>query len=595
MPSGLIRQPAASQERSASGRSRTTSLQRAIRSKLLRDSTLITLATIAALLPFSGKAFNIDDPLFVWSAQHIVQHPLDPFGFQVLWDRTWAPMSTVTMNPPLACYYAALIGWMGGWSERVLHIGFLLPAIAMALGTYALARRLTNLPLFATAAALLTPGIIVSATSVMCDTLMLAFWLWAIVFWIKGTAPENLKMYAAASLLIGAAAMTKYYGLSLLPLLFAYSLLKQRRIGKWCWFLLPPVLVLMWYQFWTHALYRHGMLGAAIRFAPERIFGNAHFIPIYFLTCASFVGGCTASAILLAPVLWSWKRIIVVLTGGAVLGLTMLFLLGGRLASMRMGIVLMQHWKASSVELLIFISAGISLLALPISDFVRNRDGESLLLALWVLGTFFFAAFINWSINARSVLPLIPAAGILITRRLEMSPEHLHLHRFAIGLGILGSVVLSMLVTKSDVALAESTKRAAILVSERTRQGNGQVVFQGHWGFQYYMQQRGLRPFDFAKCTLHRGDVLIIPANAAETTALPDKYRDFSEEISIPLDQHVITERWQMGSGFYGAYFGPLPFAFGSIPDERYVLEHIGTEMPPSRWNIGAEVGSQNE
>jgi hypothetical protein len=33
-------------------------------------SCALTLLTVAALAPFLAKPFNIDDPLFVWAAQH---------------------------------------------------------------------------------------------------------------------------------------------------------------------------------------------------------------------------------------------------------------------------------------------------------------------------------------------------------------------------------------------------------------------------------------------------------------------------------------------------------------------------------------------
>jgi 4-amino-4-deoxy-L-arabinose transferase-like glycosyltransferase len=137
--------------------------------------------TLVCLLPFSGRAFHVDDPLFVWSAQQIAKHPLDPYGFQVVWDNYSQPMSEITKNPPLACYYLAAIGSIAGWSERALHLGFLLPAIVLVLGTYRLSMRFTRSPLVAAAAALLTPGVLVSASSVMCDVMMLAFWIWAAV------------------------------------------------------------------------------------------------------------------------------------------------------------------------------------------------------------------------------------------------------------------------------------------------------------------------------------------------------------------------------------------------------------------------------
>jgi hypothetical protein len=77
---------------------------------------LLAALTLLCLLPFSGKAFDADDTLFVWAAQRIVKHPLDPYGFRVVWYTTEMSMWEVTKNPPLGCYYSALIGSVAGWS-----------------------------------------------------------------------------------------------------------------------------------------------------------------------------------------------------------------------------------------------------------------------------------------------------------------------------------------------------------------------------------------------------------------------------------------------------------------------------------------------
>jgi len=114
----------------------------------------------------------MDDPLFVFAACQIVQHPLDPYGFNVIWYESLNRMADVTMNPPLACYYGAAVGRIAGWSERPFHLAFLVPALALILGTCRLAKHFTRLPLLAGLATLLTPGILVSACSVMCDTMM---------------------------------------------------------------------------------------------------------------------------------------------------------------------------------------------------------------------------------------------------------------------------------------------------------------------------------------------------------------------------------------------------------------------------------------
>ena len=172
-------------------------------------------------------------------------------------------MSEVAQNPPLASYFAALVGSVAGWSETALHLGFILPALGVVLGTYRLALRFTQQPLIAAAATLLAPGFLVSATGLMCDTMMLALWVLAVVFWVEGLDEPDKPLYLAiSSLLIAACALTKYFGLSLIPLLLVYSLVRKRRLGSWAGFLLIPLFVMGGYEVWTRALYGRGLLSA---------------------------------------------------------------------------------------------------------------------------------------------------------------------------------------------------------------------------------------------------------------------------------------------------------------------------------------------
>src|ERR1700691_6313184 len=107
---------------------------------------LLAVAVLACLVPFSGKAFNIDDTLFLYVARQITQHPLDPYGFKVNWFLDAVPMAHETKNPPIASYYIAAAASLVGWSERALHLAFLLPALAAVLGAYRLAHRFTDSP-----------------------------------------------------------------------------------------------------------------------------------------------------------------------------------------------------------------------------------------------------------------------------------------------------------------------------------------------------------------------------------------------------------------------------------------------------------------
>src|SRR5271154_6045195 len=118
---------------------------------------LLTAGTLACLLPFLGKAFHMDDPLFIWTAHHLQSHPFDFYGFNVNWSFQEQSMSREMQNPPLAAYYLALVGGIFGWNEYALHFGFLFPAIALVLGTYCLARRLCFHPFAAALAVVVMP------------------------------------------------------------------------------------------------------------------------------------------------------------------------------------------------------------------------------------------------------------------------------------------------------------------------------------------------------------------------------------------------------------------------------------------------------
>src|SRR5438067_8694964 len=133
-----------------------------------------------------------------------------------------------------------------------------------------------------------------------------------------------------------------------------------------------------------------------------------------FLTGLSFTGGCLFPALFYAAFLKSRK----VLIGGIAIFLALLpsFYFGiGRGLTSRTDVL------AVTAEGALFATIGIGILALAMADVVQRKTAESLLLSLWVFGTFFFATMMNWSITARTLLPMAPAVVILLIRRVKIS------------------------------------------------------------------------------------------------------------------------------------------------------------------------------
>lgn len=544
-------------------------------------SILLAVAVLACLLPFSGKAFNVDDTLFIDVARQITQHPLDPYGFKVNWFLDAVPMAYETKNPPLAAYYIAAAAGFVGWSERALHLAFLVPALAVVLGTYRLARRFTNSPLLAAAATLLTPAFLVSANSLMCDTLMLAFWLWAIIFWIDGLEPRKPRYLVVSAVLITLCALTKYFGIALILLLAAYSLARLRRLGSWAWYLLLPIAVLTGYQHWTKAVYGLRMISEAAHMSAGVRHARQSSALAKVLVDLSFVGGLTLPALTFAPVIWPRRRIFAVCLLSGVAG----FLIStGRigLGEMLWPFDFYGHWLLVGIQLTLFVAAGVSVMALASADAWKRRDADSLLLMLWVTGTFVFTGFLNWAINARSVLPLIPAAAILLARRLNTVRSNSIRWRpamLAIPLTVAGAV--SLWLTWADAEVANSARSAAALIEQKTRQLPGTVWFLGHWGFQYYMESFGARAVVVNDPPHWSGDFLAMAGDRSLFDVRPEVVAS-RDVIQIPMRLGIATIQSELGTGFYSSDLGPLPFAIGPVRPERYELIRFGTKSIPA-------------
>jgi 4-amino-4-deoxy-L-arabinose transferase-like glycosyltransferase len=519
-------------------------------------------AALACLLPFAGKAFHIDDPLFLWAARQIQSQPGDFYGFEVNWGGHTRPMAEETKNPPLASYYIAAVARVAGWDEAPLHLAFLLPALAVLLGTCELGRRIGAPPLLAALAVLSAPVFLVSATSVMCDTLLLALFVWAIVLWRDGLERDDLARLFAAGALVASASLTKYFGMALLPLLVAYALARKRRPGAWCAALALPVLILLGYQLLTRARYGHGLLfeGAGYSFELQRSLGVT--IAWRLLSALAFTGGGLLPLAFLAPRLWRGSLAAVV----AAASLAMALLLVPRLAIV--------NWPKDAslralvvAHLVVMTLAGLHVLVLIAVECVRRRDHDTLLLALWAFGTFAFAAALNWSVNGRTILPMAPALALLAARRLAARLPSLG---WRVGLLLAPSLAVSLAVAWGDARQAECARTSARYLAAKYGRAPGTLWFQGHWGFQYYMETLGASALDAERSAPQPGDHLVLPE--LNTAVLPVRAENVTllEVAQCPL-LPVVTMHGLLGASFYADLWGgPLPFAFGRVPDDSY-------------------------
>jgi 4-amino-4-deoxy-L-arabinose transferase-like glycosyltransferase len=547
---------------------------------------LLGVVTVLLLAPFANKAFHIDDPLFLWTARQIQQHPLDFYGFNVNWYGTTAPMAEVMKNPPLAAYYLAGAVALLGWSEVALHLAFLLPALAVVCGTYLLAKRFCARPLWAALFVAVSPAFLLCASSVMCDTLMLAFWVWAIKFWWCALEANRTRDYALAALLVSLAVLTKYFGISLVPLLLAYSLAKHQPLRRWGPFLLLPLAVLLVYQLVTFRLYGTGLFSEAATYSSQIRGRDEAGAWSRWIIGLSFLGGCLLPALFCLPFVWSRRW------GAFLLGLVALGLLPCVLTAhlgwfpLTAGGVL--RWGVV-VQLAVLVLAGLSVLGLSLRELWERREADALLLGLWCAGTFVFAAFVNWTINGRSLLPAVPAAAILLLRRIELAPAvSVQLRPGLIWWPLLPSAVLGWTASWADFRFAHIAREAAATAQAALAHEQRTLWFQGHWGFQYYMEQVGAKAIDFRHSTLSVGDSMVSP-HAGTNLQHPGNTATQTHLLNYVAGRFLTTCDDTAGAGFHSDLFGPLPFALVSKQTEEYGIYRViqactfDTDRPPSR------------
>lgn len=526
-----------------------------------RPALLLAVLTVLVLAPFLGKPFNVDDPLFIWIARHIQSHPANPYGFSLNWYGYDSPVWTITKNPPLACYYISLVAGLFGWSELALHGAFLVPAVAVILGTHRLAGRLCNRPVHAALLTLFTPVFLVSATTVMCDVSMLAFWVWSLVFWIEGAELKNPWRVAVAAILITLASLTKYFGVCLIPLVVAWSIARKQPLKQWIGWLIVPVIALVAYHVATTALYGHGLLADAAKYPGAVQQSSIVSTAGSLVTGLAFTGGCLATAAFFAPILWRRRELLV----GTVVSIA----LGGALCLVARNSFSTALNALQVAQVLFWTVAGVSVLSLAVADVYQRRNADSVLLVCWVAGTFVFATFLNWVINGRSILPMAIPAAILVMRRLEQrAKDPVKLSQSAFVVPTIAGAVLAIWVAVGDYFFALAPQTAAQTVCGAYLNDGHRLWFQGHWGFQYYMEKGGATALDLQRLNrdagdLKTGDYIAMPSHNSNVYPLKEPVVQ-KETISVQIPGGITTMNPESGSGFYASSWGPLPFAIGS-------------------------------
>lgn len=554
-----------------------------------REQGVIVGLVLAACLPFSGKAFHVDDPMFLAVAENVLRTPLEPFAGAVALDNRdlevfreggVEPNTFETMShPPLLPYFLAGVATLaGGFRERALHIGYVVFPLLAALSAARLAKRLTDQPLFATLLLVSSPIYVLTSQSLMTDMPMLGLGLAAVAAFVEGVDSGSRRALLSSGILAGLAMVTRYVALGLLPLLAAYAVLFGRgRLRKASLACGGIALVL---GAWTlQNILAHGSL--------HLVASSRHYL-LYYETLGfgsralakkalydlAAIGG---TAFLPALLLLRGPRRIA--TGALCVGVAAWVTFGNPLNLPELSDY--TAWQRAAVASC--LGGGLFLVAQMARigvDSLRGGSGgsspeqprERLFLCFWFFGALAAGIVFLPFGAARYLLPVLPPLAFALTAgegRPSAAARVLPLAVLAATFG------LSLGLAVADFDAAAGYRQFAKAMTAKFP-GRG-MWFVGDWGFRYYMEREGHRYLRSTDVAPRQGDI-IVTARVAGLHGMASTLKDrtvllLSPDLESRFPLRLLSH--DARAGFYSHGWGFLPFAFSRYPLERFEIFQV--------------------
>jgi hypothetical protein len=146
----------------------------------------------------------------------------------------------------------------------------------------------------------------------------------------------------------------------------------------------------------------------------------------------------------------------------------------------------------------------------------------------------------------------------------------------------------------ADYKLAGTGRTAARDLCLRYQRPGHTLWFEGHWGFQYYMEQRGAQALDSHLALPRPGDTVVVPSEAANTFDISTNLVRLVDTMEYQSGRYLATMNQGLSAGFYAATAGPFPFSAGDVEPERYYVFEVthARDSAPNPWLAPFESGA---
>ena len=510
-------------------------------------------------LLYAGKAYHVDEPYYLASAEQILRDPIHPLSFAYNWYGFSAPMRVFIAFPTLFPYLLAPVIRLTGGAEWLTRLAFLPFDLMAAWALYALAARLLRRPLGPTLIILSGPAYLINMQLLLPDKMIAAFGLAGLACFLRALDEDRPAWSILAGALIAAALLFKCTAVFVLLLALAAG----RRRRSWRWLTLfggltaAPLAIALAVGSWTGGPGPWGgVFGSAWRSLSQSpaVSGREFFDRLRALL--AFTGGCGLVTmawpllVMRRPRRWGlWA----LAAGGVVLVLFCPFL---DLAA----VTARQRLSGVVFSLGALVSLGVFRCRL-----LRGHPYGGLL-ATWAAVLMVLQLFFYWSIVTRYVafliMPIVLAQAVVLEARL--APETL---RRTYAAGFVAVFALSLALARVDYRYAGAQKETVRMLAERFR--GRRLWFTGHWGFQYYMEKAEASQIDALAGGWQAprpGDIAVIPTINTRILQPPFRPAAGQPEFLVCRDRVPLRLIQRGGAGFFTSKFGFLPYSIDSGP-----------------------------
>lgn len=535
---------------------------------------LLVLALLFTLLN-AFKPLCIDDALYYYHANQISQHPLDPYGFTIFWNDRPEP-AVQNLAPVLMQYWWAIGIRLFGQHPFWWKVWLFPFALLLVVSLYSLLRRFAGrYEMTLTWMVILSP-VFLPSFNLMLDVPVAALILSALVIFLRASERESWLLAAAAGLVAGIAAQTKYNGLVAVGVMLLHAFLfKKYRLG-----LIAALVAGTFFLSWETFIYLSA--GRSHFLAQSQTYGSVNPLAKYAYLAwpiVTIMGAVAPFFTLLALIALGVRKRAIVVAGTVVaVGFVLIAFAPERIQAwgpnqqLALAHLIFSVFGVGFFAALFLVIRRLTHVSGRVKDFLKSWNEYSIewfLAGWWLLE--FVAYFLLSPIPAvRRVLLLLIVSALLVGRLLPRSADS---RPTWVRWTAFGSILLGLLFFAVDFRDAY-IERAAIEKAKQTMATMppaDNTWYVGRWGLQFYAEQAGMKPVLPDESVFHSGDRVVTTDSVFAPAPVLAHLRRYQ---LVPVAEFALTDRLPL-STMLGYYSTGIPIHHQTGPRRRVKIFRV--------------------